>query len=198
MANPCAPGLNRWVPVRRERKRRASGAHCRKCRRDNQKRRARPACPPAPGVRPRDAPSHGRTRRERPHPQFTRSSPARVAVEGGADSRAEGKGDGPPPPPPAVQPFPRPRPGGGAGRKGRPRPGPGRGRGRGMGQVRAGSMSTTICRHLPCRNRATLSELRVKWPSTMASQMSAGCRPRVCWKAKHSPSGTMICEMIEM
>ena len=42
----------------------------------------------------------------------------------------------------------------------------------------AGSMSTAILRHFSCLNRMTLSAARVKWPTTMASQISDGCRPR--------------------
>ena len=64
--------------------------------------------------------------------------------------------------------------------------------------VRAGSMSTAMLRHLPWRNRATDSVARVRWPSTIASQMSVGCRPRVAWRSEQSPSGTTICETIEM
>src|SRR4029078_7117708 len=54
------------------------------------------------------------------------------------------------------------------------------------------SMSTAMFRHLPCRNRHTLSTARVRWPSTIASQMSVGRRPRVACSTEHSPIGTPI------
>ncbi len=47
--------------------------------------------------------------------------------------------------------------------------------------ARAGPMSTTISRHFPCLNRPTLSVPRVMCPSMIASQMSPGSNPRVCW-----------------
>src|SRR5213076_3155908 len=39
---------------------------------------------------------------------------------------------------------------------------------------------------------------RVMCPSRMAVQMSAGRRPRVAWNRAQSPSGTTICDTIEM
>src|SRR6266852_976051 len=41
------------------------------------------------------------------------------------------------------------------------------------------SISMAMWRHLPCRNRSTLSMARVKWPRTIANQMSLGRRPRI-------------------
>jgi|SRR5688500_17264795 len=43
----------------------------------------------------------------------------------------------------------------------------------------AGSISTAMFRHLPWRNRITLNTARVKWPTTIASQMSVGRSPMV-------------------
>src|SRR5207253_269266 len=56
----------------------------------------------------------------------------------------------------------------------------------------AGSISTAMLRHFCCLNRATLRTQRVKWPSTIAVQMSAGIRVRVAWMIAHRPSGTAI------
>ena len=55
-----------------------------------------------------------------------------------------------------------------------------------------------MLRHFCCLNRATLRTQRVKWPSTIAVQMSAGIRVRVAWMIAHRPSGTAICEITEM
>ncbi len=43
----------------------------------------------------------------------------------------------------------------------------------------AASSSTLMWRHLPWRNRSTVSTARVKWPRTMASQMSEATSGRV-------------------
>jgi hypothetical protein len=53
-------------------------------------------------------------------------------------------------------------------------------------------------RHFCCLNRATLSTHRVKWPMTMASQMSLASSPLVTVKMLHTPSGTTTWETIEM
>jgi len=53
-------------------------------------------------------------------------------------------------------------------------------------------------RHFPWRNRTTLKALRVMWPSRIAVQMSAGRSPRVAWSTLQRPSGTTICDAIEM
>ena len=60
------------------------------------------------------------------------------------------------------------------------------------------SNSTAMFLHRPCRNRITLSVARVKWPRTMASQMSVAWRPRVVCSTVQMPIGTTICERIEM
>ena len=62
----------------------------------------------------------------------------------------------------------------------------------------AGSISTAIVRHFCCLNRATLRTQRVKWPTRMAVQMSAGVNVRVASITVHIPSGMTICEMTEM
>ena len=65
-------------------------------------------------------------------------------------------------------------------------------------QGRAGSISTAIVRHFCCLKRATLSTHRVKWPSTIAIQISPDVSGRHISIIVQSPSGTAICEMIEM
>src|SRR6266550_2669416 len=59
-------------------------------------------------------------------------------------------------------------------------------------------MRTAIVRHLPCWNRNTLSTQRVTWPARIASQMSIGSSVPVWRITKQMPSGTRICEIIEM
>ena len=34
----------------------------------------------------------------------------------------------------------------------------------------------------------------MKWPSTIASQMSLGCSGRIAWITVHMPIGTAICD----
>ena len=55
-----------------------------------------------------------------------------------------------------------------------------------------------MCRHLPWRNRTTLSPHRVMWPMTMASQMSRDSSPVVAWRTAQMPSGTTTCDTMEM
>jgi hypothetical protein len=62
----------------------------------------------------------------------------------------------------------------------------------------AGSISTAMLRHLPCRNLTTLIVARVAWPTTIAVQMCAASSPYSAWKIVHKPSGTITCETIEM
>jgi len=46
-----------------------------------------------------------------------------------------------------------------------------------------------MCHHFPCRNRTTLNAARVRWPSTIASQMSLGSNPHSAWRKVHKPIG---------
>ena len=54
----------------------------------------------------------------------------------------------------------------------------------------AGSNSTLMLRHLPWRKRRNDSAQRVKWPSRIASQMSAGCSCRIPCSTVQRPMGT--------
>src|SRR5688500_17083187 len=58
--------------------------------------------------------------------------------------------------------------------------------------------STTMPRHFPCRKRITLRAPRIAWPARIATQMSIGSSVPVSLITKQIPSGTMICEMMEM
>jgi hypothetical protein len=57
---------------------------------------------------------------------------------------------------------------------------------------------TAIVLHFPCLNRQTVNALRVTCPQRIAIQMSDGCSGRSVWITEHIPSGTTICETIEM
>ena len=60
------------------------------------------------------------------------------------------------------------------------------------------SRSTAMWRHFPWLNRSTLSTQRVAWPMRMAIQMSIGSSVAVRWMTKQMPSGTTICDTIEI
>ena len=51
-----------------------------------------------------------------------------------------------------------------------------------------------MLRHLPWRKRSTVNTQRVKWPRTIASQMSPAISGRDIWMMVHMPIGTATCD----